>query len=186
MMAKESFYYASSSLKAADEERRGRGTLRRETVLERSDVPPPPQVAQPHAPREPGVLEVVAYKDGKEIGRATRKTAGEVARLTLVPEKDVFEGDDDLVYVNIDAVDAEGTLCPNAMTRFTARVEGDAEIVGIGNGNPIDYDSFADATHSLFYGKATLVLRNVKPGAKARLTVVADGLPEASVTIGAK
>ena len=135
---------------------------------------------------EPGVLEVVAYKDGKEIGRATRKTAGEVARLTLVPEKDAFEGDDDLVYVNIDAVDAEGTLCPNAMTRFTARVEGDAEIVGIGNGNPIDYDSFADATHSLFYGKATLVLRNVRPGAKARLTVVAEGLPEASVTIGAK
>ncbi len=133
---------------------------------------------------EPGVLEVVAYKNDKEIGREQIKTAGEIARLQLNAEKLRFESDDDLIYVNIDAVDADGTLCPMDSTRFEAQVEGDAELVGISNGDPIDYDSFADATHSLFYGKATLVIRNRKGGQRAKLTVKAQGLPDAVVEIG--
>lgn len=135
---------------------------------------------------EPGTLEVVAYKDGKEIGRAVCKTAGKAAALKVSPEKQQFDSDDDLVYVNIEAVDEEGVLCPNESTRFEANVEGDAVLIGIANGNPIDYDSFADSTHSLFYGKATLVLRNTKAGKGARLTVKAEGKPNVVVEIGQK
>lgn len=136
-----------------------------------------------NVPYEPGVLEVVAYKEGAEIGRAVCKTAGKTACLRLIPEKERFENDDDLVYVNIEAVDADGTLCPTDMMKFSARVEGSATLVGISNGNPIDYDSFADSTHSLFYGKATLVLRSGEGGQKVRLVVSADGLPDSTLEI---
>ncbi|MBR5759148.1 MAG: DUF4982 domain-containing protein, partial [Thermoguttaceae bacterium] len=136
-----------------------------------------------NVPYEPGVLEVVAYKEGAEIGRAVCKTAGKTACLRLISEKERFENDDDLVYVNIEAVDADGTLCPTDMMKFSARVEGSATLVGISNGNPIDYDSFADSTHSLFYGKATLVLRSGEGGQKVRLVVSADGLPDSTLEI---
>ena len=134
-------------------------------------------------PYEPGVLEVVAYRDGEEIGRASRKTAGKLASLRLSPEKEQFDGDDDLVYVNIEAIDSEGTLCPDDMTPFTASVEGGAELLGIANGNPIDYDSFADASHRLFYGKATLVMRSLPGSEPVRLTVKADELPDSVLVI---
>ncbi len=136
-----------------------------------------------NVPYEPGVLEVVAYKDGVEIGRAARKTAGKTACLRLLPEKDRFETDDDLVYVNVEAADSEGTFCPNDTTRFSVLVEGSAALVGISNGNPTDYDSFADSSHSLFYGRATLVLRNTEGGQKVRLIVSADGLPDSTLEI---
>ena len=132
---------------------------------------------------EPGELLAVAYKDDTEIGRAVCKTAGKTSQLRLIPEKERFESDDDLVYVNIEAVDSEGVLCPNDMTRFNARVEGAAILVGISNGNPIDYDSFADSSHSLFYGKATLVLRSAADGQNVRLIVSADGLPDSTLEI---
>ena len=111
-------------------------------------------------PYEPGVLEVVCYRNGQEIGRSIVKTAGEVVRLKATPEKSAFESDDDLIYVEINAVDESGTVCPNASTRFSVEVEGPAVVAGLGNGDPIDLDSYSDLSHSLFFGSATLVLRS--------------------------
>lgn len=139
-----------------------------------------------NVPYEPGELLAVAYKNDLEIGRTVCKTAGKTSQLRLIPEKERFENDDDLIYVNVEAVDSEGVLCPNDMTRFNAHVEGSAVLVGISNGNPIDYDSFADSSHSLFYGKATLVLRNTAGGQNVRLVVSADDLPDSSLEIDVK
>ena len=132
---------------------------------------------------EPGTLEVVAYKDGKVIGRATRQTSGVQAALVAEPEKTYFEGDDDLIYVNVKAVDVEGTLCPKSDTKFNVRVEGAAELVGISNGNPVDYDSFADAAHRLFNGCATFVLRSTHGQEKVRVTIESNGFSDSIVEL---
>ncbi len=139
-------------------------------------------------PYEPGALEVVAYKDGQEIGRDGVRTAGDVAALCATPEKDAFESDDDLVYVAVNAVDENGVICPNAGNRFSVSVDGPAVIAGLGNGNPIDLDSFADNSHELFFGAATLILRSL-PGTTAaetpvNVTITSEGLEDVSFTIG--
>ena len=59
---------------------------------------------------EPGELKAVAYKDGKEIGQAIMKTAGEPASLRMTPDrKELAATGDDLCYLLIEAVDANGT-----------------------------------------------------------------------------
>ena len=134
---------------------------------------------------EPGVLCAVAYREGREIGRAEVRTSGEVAQLRATPEKPSLEGEDDLLYVEITAVDANGTPCHDAMTRFAVEVTGGATLAGLGNGNPIDLDSFADASHSLFYGSATLVLRSERgaSGKNAKVRVSSEGLPVVTLDV---
>ena len=136
-------------------------------------------------PYEPGVLEVVAYQNDVEIGRSTVRTAGDVAALKVSPEKDAFESDDDLVYINIQAVDADGRPCPWARNQITVQVNGAATLAGLGNGNPIDLDSFADASHRLFYGSATLILRSNKGarGGTVKVKLLSDKLPDAACEI---
>ena len=66
----------------------------------------------------------------------------------------------DLCYVTIEMTDEKGRVCPRAMDELTFVVEGPATLVGVGNGNQMGHDSFTDATHPLFYGKAVAILRS--------------------------
>lgn len=132
---------------------------------------------------EPGTLEAVAYKNGKEIGRQKMTTAGKAAAIRLTPEKTSFRGDDDLCYILAETVDAQGVPCPLDTRTISVKIEGPAELVGIGNGNPIGYDTITDAQHPLFYGKAMIVLRSKKVGGKVRLTATASAVKEATVEL---
>lgn len=133
---------------------------------------------------EPGILEAVAYKNGKEIGRSSIQTAGKPAAIRLTPEKKNFRGDDDLCYILAETVDKNGTPCPLDTRSIAVKIDGAAELVGIGNGNPIGYDRITDAKHPLFYGKAMIVLRSCSKTQKVRLSVTAADVKSASVEIG--
>jgi beta-galactosidase len=67
------------------------------------------------------------------------------------------------------------------------KVEGPAEIAGVGNGNPLSIEPFQADQRKLFFGKATLILRAKEGrGAKVRVTAQCDGLPEAGVTLSCR
>ena len=129
------------------------------------------------------------YENLKEIGRQTVKTAGAPAalRLTLEPNpftgKPGFRSDDDLAYILVESVDKDGTLCPLDNRTIRVTVEGSAELAGICNGDSMGMDSFTDATHPLFYGKAIVAIRS-KPGFDpVRVTVESEGVEQGVVTI---
>ncbi len=108
----------------------------------------------------PGTLRAVAYREGEMIGQAEIETAGEATSIRLTPERLVIPASGDaLAYILVEAVDDQGRLCPNDHSPIDFEVEGPATIAGIGNGNPMGYDPFHDASHPLFSGKAMLILR---------------------------
>jgi beta-galactosidase len=112
---------------------------------------------------EPGELKVVAYKDGKEIGEAMMKTADKPAKIKLTPDRTKIKADGyDLSYILVEMLDKDGTLCPLADNMIHFEVEGPAEIVGVGNGNPLSLEPFQVDYRKLFYGKAMLILRSVE------------------------
>ncbi|MGJ8651280.1 MAG: glycoside hydrolase family 2 TIM barrel-domain containing protein [Opitutaceae bacterium] len=124
-------------------------------------------------PFEAGELKTVAYKDGKRIGEAIVKTAGEPAKLQLTADRTELQADGmDLCYVTVELLDRDGNLCPWAMDDLTFNVEGAARLAGVANGDQTGHDSFTDETHPLFFGKAVAVMRNV-PGksGEASMTV---------------
>jgi beta-galactosidase len=134
---------------------------------------------------EPGELRAVAYKNGVVVGESVVKTAGDPAKLVLTPDRTEIAADgSDLSYVLVEAVDSEGNACPLADDSVTFEVEGPAEIAAIGNGNPLSMESFQSIQHTLFYGKAMLILRSLadKPGT-VTVTATADGYERAKIQI---
>jgi hypothetical protein len=132
----------------------------------------------------PGELKAVAYRKGATIGEAIVRTAEEPAALRLTPDRTQLTANgDDLSFVVIEAVDRNGVPCPLADSLVTFAVEGPAEIAGIGNGNPMDFESFQASNHSLFHGKAVLILRTI-PGKAGEISVraTAAGLAAGEAT----
>ena len=127
-------------------------------------------------PFEPGELKVVAYRRGARIGEAVRRTCGRPVALRL--SRDPYSlPSDDLAYVQVDAVDAKGVRAPAAADRVAFRLEGEGEIVSVGNGDPRGYDSFkAVSSHPLYFGKAMVIVR---PKGRAKLVASAPGLAPA-------
>lgn len=137
---------------------------------------------------EPGVLEVVVYKDGKEWARDTVKTTGAPARLVLEAESRTVASDgEDVCYVNVSVRDAEGLVVPNAKVPVSFALEGPGEIVATDNGDETDFDDFRSPRRKTFNGWAQAIVRaNMGAVGVLRLTASSDGLEPCTAEIAIK
>jgi beta-galactosidase len=136
-------------------------------------------------PYEPGEVKAVAYQNGHKLGSAVMRTAGEPAELRLAPDRKSLKADgEDLSYVLVEAVDRDGNLCPLAMNDVRFKLEGDATIAGVGNGDHHFPAEFKTDHVTLFYGKAILIVRAAEgKRGSIRVTATSDGLRKAEVSL---
>ncbi|MBO8131054.1 MAG: glycoside hydrolase family 2 protein [Candidatus Marinimicrobia bacterium] len=137
---------------------------------------------------EPGELKAVAYKNGNKIGEAIVNTASQPYKIRLTPLiKKIKSNGDDFAFILVEAVDKKGISCPHAMNIVNFKITGPGMIAGIANGNPQSYESFIDPKHSLFYGKAMLIVRSVE-GKCGKIKIVAksEGLKKGIAFIESK
>lgn len=86
---------------------------------------------------QPGKLEAIGWKGGKEIGRETVATTGDMASVKIVPDRDVIEGDGkDVSVVDFYGLDGEGRTVPTADDKLEFEIEGPGKLIGVGNGDP--------------------------------------------------
>lgn len=110
---------------------------------------------------EPGKLEVVAYKKGKEWARDTVETTGPVATFRAKADRATIADDGcDLSYIEIDTLDSKGHIVPTGNDRFRFKVEGPFDLVGVCNGDPTDHESMKGDTIRAFFGKAQAIVRS--------------------------
>ena len=132
---------------------------------------------------EPGTLTAVSYEKGQEIGRNELKTAG--ADRTLVVESEEYAGlkgsDQELIYVQVEMRDQNGVLAADDNQKITLAVEGEAEVLGFGSGNPKPNYNFNEGVTELFGGRAQIILK--KPAEAVTLTVKAEDGTEGAITI---
>ncbi|MFO7956232.1 MAG: DUF4982 domain-containing protein, partial [Candidatus Brocadiia bacterium] len=87
-------------------------------------------------PYEPGTLEAVGYRGGREVAVHTLRTATEPARLRLTPDRGRIAADGyDLSFVTVEVLDDTGMPHPNAENLVRFSISGPGEIVGVGNGD---------------------------------------------------
>ena len=131
---------------------------------------------------EPGRLEAVAYKGGREWARATVRTTGAPVRLAAVAETDAIAADgEDICYVNVSVQDAEGLVVPNAKETVAFSVEGPGEIVATDNGDETDFDDFRLPRRKTFNGWAQAIVR-ARTGQSGTIRVTATSAGLASAT----
>ena len=127
---------------------------------------------------QPGTLKVITYKNGKKWATDVMKTAGNPAKLKLVPDRNEIHADGcDLSFVTVTVTDKTGLTAPRADNRIHFDIEGPGEIVATDNGDPTSFESFQSHDRKAFNGLCLVIVRG-KPGqpGKIELTAKADGL----------
>jgi beta-galactosidase len=137
---------------------------------------------------QPGVLQVVAYRNGKRWAIAEMRTTDAAEKITLSPDRAQIRGDgNDLSYITATIADKNGLLVPRSKNRVEFTVEGPGEIVATDNGDATSFESFQSPKRNAFNGIALVIVR-AKPGQTGaiKLTAKSDGLAGASVIVNAK
>ena len=130
-------------------------------------------------PYTPGTLRAEAGG-----ARTTLSTAGKPAALRLTADRTQLKADgQDLAFVTVEVVDAEGRLVPTNDAELTFRVDGGGTLMGAGNADIKDEDPYYDATHHAWKGRALCVVRAGRKAGKVRLTVTSPSLPVAATTL---
>jgi len=138
-------------------------------------------------PFTPGTLKAISRTAGKEVLVKEVKTAGAPARLVVTADRSTIKADgNDLSYLTVDVVDANGVIVPNADNLVNFQVEGSGAIVGVDNGDPVSHESFKAPKRKAFHGKCLVVVQSGdKPGI-VKLIASADELTSNTVEITTK
>ncbi|QBY06160.1 DUF4982 domain-containing protein [Thalassotalea sp. HSM 43] len=122
---------------------------------------------------QPGDIRVVAYSQGKMVAEKQIHTAGPASNVVLSADRVVIDADgDDLSFITVDVVDANGNLVPDADNLIHFKVDGPATIAAVGNGDSATTEPFIANYRRAFNGKALLVIRS-KQGQSGDITVSA-------------
>ena len=136
---------------------------------------------------QPGEVKVVARKDGKEIASQAIKTAGAPHHLVL---KETYQGtlahgtSEPTTFVEVNVVDKDGNLCPNATNQVFFSVEKSPSaasapvILGTDNGCQTSLERFTDPHRKAFFGKCVVVIKG-----KGTLKAQAVDLTSASLDL---
>ena len=88
-----------------------------------------------------------------------------------------------LCYVHAELADETGRTVPDADRLMKAEVTGAARLLGFGSGNPITAENYSRGQFTCWQGRALAVLRAGREPGDAQLTVTAEDLAGAVITI---
>lgn len=137
---------------------------------------------------EPGELRVVSYDlNGNPTGEAVVRTAGEPDHIVLSSNRRGLDADgEDLAYITVQVADKEGNIVPDDTRAVKFDVKGAGKFRATANGDPTSLRLFHLPEMDLFSGAATAIVQaGEKPG-EVILTVTAEGVAPASITIPVK
>ena len=125
-------------------------------------------------PWQPGTLEVVAYRKGKEIARAQQVTADAPSRLNVQVANQRLKNDgEDISILTIREEDRSGTLYPYGENRVYVAVKGAARVLSFENGSPVDTEcNFNAMSRCCFFGLNRLFVQSVEESHEAPVSVV--------------
>ncbi len=137
---------------------------------------------------QPGTLELIAYKGGREHARHRVETTGEPVALGIEVQfedwqrRDVRTGESDALPVTVYAVDAEGRRVPNANNKVSFSVSG-GRVLGVGNGDPLCHEPDVAETRSLYNGLASAIIAPGEEEGRLTITATAEGLKAAELSL---
>lgn len=124
---------------------------------------------------EPGVLKVVAYRDGLEWATDSAVTAGAPARIDLKSDKAEIGGRE-YAFVEIAVRDSRGVIVPYACNDLNVTVTGAARVVATDNGDPTSFEPFQSAWKKAFNGLCLAIIGADDSDGECTVEVTADGL----------
>ena len=135
-------------------------------------------------PYAPGELRAVGLMNGKIVATKILQTSGAPKKLKLTADRSTIHADrNDLCYVTVEVVDANGRRVPDAEIPVQFSVTGAGELAAQGSSAPNQPASFRVPQCTTFQGRCLAILRPT--GSPGKITLRAEGseLSSDSITI---
>ena len=131
-----------------------------------------------------GEIKAVAYdEDGNIVAEDIKKSFGDPTKIILKPEMEKYGN---LFFIQIMTADNNGTLVENARNYITFNVKGEAELVGMDNGDSTDYDEYKPPdgkthTRRLFANRLIAIVRAKNENSVFEITAASKELSNISL-----
>ncbi len=134
-----------------------------------------------------GELKAVAYdEDDHIIATTTEKSFGDPVSIRLKPDKDIMRADgEDLIFVEINTEDKDGTFVANSRSRIYVSVSGAGRLVGLDNGDSTDFEQYKGTSRRLFSGRLLAIIAAKDVAGDIHIEVTSPGLSTATYTLTA-
>ena len=137
-----------------------------------------------HIPYKAGTLAVKGYNDGAQVASDELRTAGEPVALRLSADRAELAADgQDLSFIEIELIDAEGIVVPDADRPVRIRVDGSGRFLCMDNGDTADGGAQLRADKPSFLGRALAVVQAGRSAGPLRVIASADGLPDSELSL---
>lgn len=136
---------------------------------------------------EPGILKAVSRKNGKVVLTREIHTAGKPAKIELTADRTSINADGkDLSFITIKILDKNGYLVPNADNLVDFKINGQAFIASVDNGDEINHDPFKANYCRAFNGLALAIIQAKETAGNVTFAATAKGLQRASIVLQVK
>jgi beta-galactosidase len=132
----------------------------------------------------PGTLRAVSRKNGKEVLTKEIHTAGAPAKIQLIADRSKIKADGkDLSFITTKVLDKDGNVVPDAENLIQFKVDGDAFIASVDNGNPVSHEPFKANYRKAFHGLALAILQAKRKAGRVTFTATSEGVQPQSITV---
>lgn len=138
-------------------------------------------------PYHRGEIRAVGYdENGAKVCEQIRRSFTDPAKIVLRPDKTSLSADgEDIIYVEVSAVDCDGNPVENARNRINVEVNGPGRLVGMDNGDSSDYEQYKSNSRKLFYGKLLIMIASTTESGMIELKVDSPDLPSTTLRLDA-
>jgi len=135
---------------------------------------------------EPGIIKAVGMNGGKIVANYEVRTAGKPAGIKLAAHKNSLANSwDDVVFLSVSVVDANGTVVPDANNLISFKVEGPGAIAAVDSADINSHEPYQASERRAFQGLCQALIKANKSAGKITVTANSPGLAGAKITIGA-
>jgi beta-galactosidase len=135
-------------------------------------------------PYATGRIEARGFNGGRRVVDDKRETTGEVAAIRLTSDRTrLHAGGSDVAMIKAEIVDGAGRVVPHADTELHFLVSGEAQVIGVGNGNPNSLEADRAVSRRAFNGLCQAIVQVGKAPGVIRIEAHAEGLRSAGVAL---
>src|SRR5437763_6372960 len=131
-----------------------------------------------NVPYQPGTLKAVGYNGTKQVNTAELNTAAAPVKMKLTADrKQIKANGEDLSYITVELLDANGHRNTTAENEVHFSIKGDGTIAGVGNANTVSLESYQQPQRKAWQGRCMAVIKGGGKGGTITLTASSEGLP---------
>jgi beta-galactosidase len=131
-----------------------------------------------------GVLKAIAFKGGKIVAEQTVCTTDDPFKIRMATDRNRIKADGrDVAIIRVEILDVNDNLVPNAENQISFSVDGEARIIGVGNGNPSSHEPDKADKRKTFSGLCQVIVQSARKPGWITLKASAENLQEATYKI---